>query len=88
MNDAILADIPDYQAVFLWEYVHFLNELFDYALNSGGSIDAGTLHGFTSRIMALRDDLADELPPDPRMLAPGRPLVRFPPKPPGGGRSD
>jgi hypothetical protein len=31
-----------------------------------GSMDNGTLHGLTNRVEAVRDDLIDELPPDPR----------------------
>jgi hypothetical protein len=38
----------------------------------------GTLYGLKTRIESLRDDLADELPPDPRLLSPGKQVVRFP----------
>jgi hypothetical protein len=84
MHDALLAGIPDYQAVFFWEYVHHLDELLDYAMSCARGLDAGALYGFTSRIRALRDDLVDELPPDPRLLSPGGPPICFPLKTPRG----
>jgi hypothetical protein len=61
-----LADLPDYQALFLHEIVRGLAELLDHTHDLAGNID--TLHGLTTRIEALRDDLGDELPPDPRVL--------------------
>jgi hypothetical protein len=63
-----LAGLPDYQAVVLWDYIKYLDELLDYALSCAGDMDAGTLHGLTSRIGALRGGLAGGLPPDPRLL--------------------
>jgi hypothetical protein len=70
----ILAGLPDYQAVVLWDYVGYLDELLEYALSCTGDMDKSTLHGFSSRIEALRDDLVDELPPGPRVL----PFIRNP----------
>jgi hypothetical protein len=32
----LLANLPDYQAVFLWEYVRFVEELLDYTLGLYG----------------------------------------------------
>jgi hypothetical protein len=69
MKDIIFADASDCQAVFFWEYIRFIDELYDYTLSHAENLDTGTLHGFTSRIEALRDDLAVELPPDPRTMA-------------------
>ncbi|MDR1287112.1 MAG: hypothetical protein LBK08_05850 [Treponema sp.] len=68
MTGSIFAGAPDYQAVFLWEFVRFLEELHGYTLSHAGNMDNGTLHGFTSRIGAMRDDLIDELPTDPRVI--------------------
>jgi hypothetical protein len=87
MNPPLLDRIPDYQAVFFWEYVRYLEDLHSYALSQTGRMDESILHGFTSRITALRDDLVDELPPDPRTLSPGKRIIRFPnggPAPDGG----
>jgi hypothetical protein len=68
MKDIIFAGAPDFQAVFLWEYIRFVDELYAYTLGHAESLDVWVLHGFTSRIEALRDDLAAELPPDPRII--------------------
>jgi hypothetical protein len=68
MTEPIFADAPDYQAVFLHEYVRFIDELYGYTLARSGSMDAETLYGLTSRVEALRDDLAGQLPPDPRFI--------------------
>jgi hypothetical protein len=70
----VLGDMSKRQAVILWEHVRGLGELLDYALSCGESMDKDTLHGLTSRIEALRDDLAEGLPPDPRIV----PFVRGP----------
>ncbi|MDR1373683.1 MAG: hypothetical protein LBJ24_01790 [Treponema sp.] len=77
-DQRLFADLSPLQAVALWEYVRFTEELLEYALSCAGSMDAGILYGFTSRIGALRDDLADALPPDPRSLAPGKQIITFP----------
>jgi hypothetical protein len=68
MKNTIFANAPDYQVVFLWEYIRFVEELYAYTLSHAEDMDTGTLHGFTSRIEALRDDLAAELPLDPRII--------------------
>jgi hypothetical protein len=83
MKGPILDGMADHQAIFLWDYVRFMEELLGYAMKQARSMDADTLHGFTTRIEALRDDLVDGLPPDPRALAPAREPLRFP-SPPGG----
>jgi hypothetical protein len=62
MNDAIFAGVPDYQAVFLWEYVRYLDELSDFIRDHAGDMDTGIFHGLVSRAEALRGDLAGELP--------------------------
>jgi hypothetical protein len=83
MKNLILEGFKDYQMAFLRDYLGFVEELRGYVLEQAGSMDADTLHGLTTRIEALRNDLADGLPPDPRALAPARGPLRFPP-PPGG----
>jgi hypothetical protein len=74
MKNAIFAAAPDY----VWEHIRGLEELLDYTRDMARSIDPSILYGLTSRLEALRDDLADELPPDPRALSPGRQIIRFP----------
>jgi hypothetical protein len=69
----ILGDMSKRQAVILWEHVRGLEELLDYALSHAGDMDKEIVHGFTSRIEALRDDLAGGLPHDPRVR-----LFKFP----------
>jgi hypothetical protein len=71
-----LADLADYQVVFLCELVRGLEELLGYTHGLAGDMD--TLHGLVTRIEALRDDLADELPPDPRVLPAGGKIIGFP----------
>jgi hypothetical protein len=70
----ILGDMSKRQAVILWDHIRGLGELLDHVLSCAGDMNKSTLHGFTSRIEALRDDLADGLPRDPRILR----LVRGP----------
>jgi hypothetical protein len=74
----LLSGLPDYHAVFLHELVRGLKELAVYARAQAGCMDPVVFHGLITRIGALRDDLADELPPDPRTLSPGRQIIQFP----------
>jgi hypothetical protein len=69
MDEQLLRGISDPAAVFLWELVRFLDELHEYALSEAKDMNPEVLHGFTSRIEAIRDDLVDELPPDPRAIS-------------------
>ncbi|MDR0587278.1 MAG: hypothetical protein LBG26_08570 [Treponema sp.] len=68
MTEPIFADAPDFQVVFLSEYLRAVEELHRYALTLAGRMTPCVFHGFTSRIEALRDELAGQLPPDPRFI--------------------
>jgi hypothetical protein len=63
----ILGDLSRRQEVILWDHIRGLEELLDYALSHAGDMDKEIVHGFASRIEALRDDLAGGLPSDPRI---------------------
>jgi hypothetical protein len=78
MKAAVFDAAPDYMAVTLWEVVRGLKELAVYARAQAGRMDPATFHGLVTRIGAMCDDLADELPPDPRTLSPGERIIQFP----------
>jgi hypothetical protein len=64
-DEPLLAGIGDPGLVFLHEYVRGLDEIMEYAQGIEG-LPEETLYGLTSRIEALREDLIDQMEPDPR----------------------